>query len=881
MKIKRDVLCYFVLVMLIGLASATLNFGGVDLEYNYEGGEFAKGSLNISFSNQENGEFTSNFEGGIDLANLLENSDYDVGSDYTCVPTNCKDDFSSSNGEIAKVVDLEDEKIIGFSLDGTNVLAENFNFDLSSDVQASCINQLTIDLFNDGEINFFNNNYIDTACGVKNYGCFENSGTSEVIITDTPYCEKITLEPAPAYRIGAKVKNSSTVSGVLKMELYNGNGVGLLAACTLPQHTQSEEEIDCIVEYSTRTQKEALVCIYTSSAAAEYKIKAETTDVCGMVGIGGAATADYEIYAQRLKYDSIDSEFNSSSFEELNPESIDLINLVNSYLNDKYSYNCENNCIIPLKISSNIAQQLTIDSVNLRYDSSLGLVVSNKVYDASKTNAKFSSDGFLEFDLEDLEIVIEGTPDETENIVFSLFFDGNKIYEDRVNVTTGFDFDVIPKFVLIGALTEFEIDRDDVISSKWDFGDGSEISSSNNKAIHKYSAGGDYKVKVTATRSDRSSSIRTFLVVVGNAKDSSRSLIDKYKERIFNVTAEVNSFPEWFADKVKSSIDLNSINNSVLNLEERYDNASSDNDYVKIINELVELNVPISIRAEKSGTLPMSAGLSVINTDYIETISGEDISDENENDLRESIAGWLERSYDANVEFESISAFYDTETDDILGKYKIKAVKKPGVEGISYLIIDYPLSQITFKEDYSARAVGSGAYIGLTETKEIEFVLPEYINVEDLGVYIAPGVSEFGALGEIGEIGKEFPWGRFVLWMSVLGVFALLIYVILQEWYKRYYESYLFKKPNQVYNLINFIYNARASGADDKTIRLKLKNSGWRGEQIRYAFRKIDGKRTGMWEIPIFKFFENKKVKEEIAKRHSGVVNQKYIHRGF
>ena len=69
---------------------------------------------------------------------------------------------------------------------------------------------------------------------------------------------------------------------------------------------------------------------------------------------------------------------------------------------------------------------------------------------------------------------------------------------------------------------------------------------------------------------------------------------------------------------------------------------------------------------------------------------------------------------------------------------------------------------------------------------------------------------------------------------------------------------------------------------DDSAIRKKLSGSGWQREQLPYAIRKLDGKRTGMFEIPIFKFAENRKVKEEIAKRQSKGVDTRFIKRpGF
>ena len=54
----------------------------------------------------------------------------------------------------------------------------------------------------------------------------------------------------------------------------------------------------------------------------------------------------------------------------------------------------------------------------------------------------------------------------------------------------------------------------------------------------------------------------------------------------------------------------------------------------------------------------------------------------------------------------------------------------------------------------------------------------------------------------------------------------------------------------------------------------KLKDLGWGGEQLDYVWKKLQGKRVGTWEIPIFKWVENKKVKEELAKRQGVAENQ-------
>jgi hypothetical protein len=77
----------------------------------------------------------------------------------------------------------------------------------------------------------------------------------------------------------------------------------------------------------------------------------------------------------------------------------------------------------------------------------------------------------------------------------------------------------------------------------------------------------------------------------------------------------------------------------------------------------------------------------------------------------------------------------------------------------------------------------------------------------------------------------------------------------------------LFKNKNDLFNLIHFITNGLNQGLSKKSITKKLRVHGWSLEQIVYAFKKVKGKRTGMWEIPIFRIFEKRKIKKELEKR--------------
>jgi hypothetical protein len=73
---------------------------------------------------------------------------------------------------------------------------------------------------------------------------------------------------------------------------------------------------------------------------------------------------------------------------------------------------------------------------------------------------------------------------------------------------------------------------------------------------------------------------------------------------------------------------------------------------------------------------------------------------------------------------------------------------------------------------------------------------------------------------------------------------ALIVWVLLQIWYLKRYENYLFKNRNNLYNVITYINGVKKTGLNDKEIIIKLKKAGWNSEQIQYALKKYSGKKT-------------------------------------
>ena len=92
-------------LMMIGLADASFSIhqNSSFINDRYFSGEFISGKINMSFSEQENKKFTSNFNGSINLFDLLLATNLTPGRNFSCNPANCREGYKI-NGFLAKFV---------------------------------------------------------------------------------------------------------------------------------------------------------------------------------------------------------------------------------------------------------------------------------------------------------------------------------------------------------------------------------------------------------------------------------------------------------------------------------------------------------------------------------------------------------------------------------------------------------------------------------------------------------------------------------------------------------------------------------------------------------------------------------------------------------
>jgi PKD repeat protein len=919
----KKVLIFFVvvalLITLVEAADFSVNKNNSFIEKEYFAGDVVRGVLNISFDEQQNAYFSSNL--GSDkmrVLDVLEDMSYVNGGAFSCEPLDCGSFYQAYDSESEKTITMGDEKeIYGFKIQKNGLVTSVQNFSFVVDVYADkdCENQIFIDIFDDGIIDFYNQNYsLGDDCSdyfsdeIDDLGCFDSDETSDVApIGRDYYCELMKdIPPAAGYEIGANLVMDES-GGALNFAIFPADGGCDALARTSSTNLEEGGEVGGFVGYSVADPFDALVCIRSDIEHEDYYSIAmeEDGDTCGTVFEScddvseGNLDADYDIYIKPQAYDSIGQvTFNAATYEAITGR--DLMDDLEDYLNRTYGNNCsgDDGCVIPFSMwgkdsAEGYAQK--IYSAELKYRASSSSGIEKKIFEVRKNLPKISSN-FLKIDLSKLGFEV---PDTSSKQTIRLYLDGNELIKEIVHISTGFVFDISPHFAFIGRTTSFSASTNlTIASSVWDFGDGSQKEIVQGKsATHAYSQEGEYVVTTTLIRPLLTqNSTRRFKVIVGDAYKSADILLKDYESRLSNVQSNINQYPEWMRESISQAVGIDAKKTVIQSKRGEFNslgmNAKNES-YIGVVNGLLSIDMPYSVFTKSSGSLPGIIGLGNIMVSPIEEISGTTATDQE--DLKARIIQWMDENYDLTISFETLAIKGDEEDKNVLNRYKILISKKAGANPEpAFLIINHPKSDMVFASqgsDFLETSVSGAAYLNLDSTapSNVEFLIAgDAPSVMDLGVYISPELGVLGANSK--EIvncwsnncdeGGNFLWGRFIIGMSILIILFFAVYIILQTWYKRNYEKHLFPNPNDLYNVLNFIYNSRRNGLRDSEIKDSLEKRKWDKEQVGYAFKKLAGKRTGMWEIPLFKFVENRKVRTELQKKQGGrPIDTRFIKR--
>ncbi len=869
---KRILYSLFLLVsflLIFNLVSADFDLENYSIKQEYAPENNLEGWVNISFDNEKTDNLikgSSEFNGEIKLIDFLNENN----ADYSCNPNDCEANYELSNGDYSKSFSLNygEEKIYGFKITGSLEFIESLSFNINVNNPLNCLNPLEINILDDDSTEWYSDkvteNY-DCVYG-EGMGCFNpEEDLNEVRIGNTPYCENITLRESEKFRLGAWVKKGSTLwaDELLEMKLYTSYGEKV-ASCYLPEPSSTGDEVYCDVNYSNKKTQNYYVCIKADETT-DYKLKTESENSCGFYGIPepneDTEFHDYYIFAKSASFDNIgEFVFNQTEYEDKG-NSGNLVHIIENYIEDKYDSDCSEGCSVPIKFKSYADLDIEISGLSLSYATSGGLQSpEGKIYNAEKESALINSD-FEKLYLSYSNISVPKEPDEYD---LNLYVGNQKILDDiEIEVL---DVPVIksisPNIVAAAVLTEFtvNIDKPQIInikSYKWYFGDNVSQETDSTSVKHIYDSIGNYNLEIEIEDDTGFKSSKIFEVIVKSPENLINSTITKYKERINNLSVDISDYPDWYGEIIKGKIGIGNLNDKIKTLETKYGSASDDEDYINIMKNLTEMRVPYEIKKSSFGEMPYFTEKEIVNLEYLKEFGAGNYNDTDS--YKEAVAAWAENNLDLNLDFKYLFGFYDDGEENILNIYELD-INKLGEFSNLYLIING--QGIKFdSENYDLKEFDDafGIHLGDISTKKISFAV-EDIKTEDLELYLSPEFNKLNIYDDIApcnfnsrcekDLGENYencrsdckPWGWVVFWILMILLAGLIVYILLQWWYKVRYESHLFEKRNDLFNILGFIENAGKQGLDIGMIKRKLKQSGWNREQINYALKKYKGK---------------------------------------
>lgn len=860
---------YFFLILslfLIGIASASFEVGNEshDINKQYSLGGMIRGWINISLNSEPiSSLLKSNFGDSINLMELFKLND--ILPD--CIPTNCETDYSiitgSSRASETFTLNNGESKRFGFKIVG-NIFSEvtDFSIDLTSNAQESTKSQLSIELVN------LDDNKVEWRAYVpsgdfynERKGCYETNAEA-VGIYDQPYCGKISIPASPKVEVGAYVTEDAGGGVDFLFSIEDGSSSPCSATAT------GSGRISCIIDLKSTKLQELFICIETVNPADnnKYKINSETNDPCGYAA-DPSNQRDFEIFAKAGKYNPVgsfilnnDELINSNSFVQDEYNDPILEDYINTHISKKYKSVCSEGsggCIIPIKFTSNIDnQQIDISNINLKYNADGVPKESNLIYNITETSAVINSD-FQKFELDKANFSIPST---FGNHTFSLKLGGENIFSEKIlieKIPQIISLSPDPHIVAAANPTEFIVGVEkfdantSIIKYEWNFGNGNKQTTVVNKTTYTYPSIGNFKLNVTIIDSNKAKSTKSFDIIVKTPKDAVNDILDKNKENFEKIDSQIKKMPLFYQNSLKDALNLNETGFILSDLQQRNANPSNTaKDYIDIMIELVKLKIPRSINiTERADSFLSYTSKDKINLNILSEISGNEYSIDKSDLYYDEILKWNLNNVEMKIDYKEFSGVYEDSIVEILNIFEININKNQARNNSLFVILN--LENLKFGGDYSEVEKSGYYYLEINDDEtNIDFSTTEKIDLFELPIFISPRISYFSYI-ELGKEEREKLSKQTILTLSLLLIVFLgfLSYLILQEWYKRKYESYLFKNKNELYNLISYIESANKRNLSGAEIVSKLRKIGWGSEQVKYIMRKYSGKRTGMLEL--------------------------------
>jgi len=868
MKVKKYFLVvslFMIFLAFVMFVSASFNIGNqsYSIQNHYLDDSYLSGWINISFNQMPaNSIFTDSLNNNATLIDILnKNSNYD----YNCSSIGCGTSYIASGKALTKTFQINEgsTKLIGFKIKDKIESIESLTMTLQSNAPTSCISQVKLDFGKDEIIEIINNKSSTTYCSTIYAGCFETNASSgggidpgktsgtptapitgevilgdpqDVLLTNTPLCQKMQLPESPKIGIGAWIKEATPGNRQVKMELFDLEG-NLIDNCTLSKATMGSvgKRVVCSTEFRVIEPQENYICVHTEGASGEYKTRGfiPENESCGFIGYPPAtSTGAYDIFAQSLNFAIV----GTLNIENELEDDLTISKVIENYILEKYgSLDCSEECLIPLNIISNKDQTITLNNLKLKYNKvGLGLVEENYFYDFDETSSKIDAN-FQKLFLDNSFLISNGAG----LLDYLLSLENTNIINENITIEE-LNMSINPSITAAEVPTNFKVN---IVPSKnikryeWDFGDGTTKTTTESSVDHTYSNIQNYSLIVTAIKNDSSEELtKSFIIEVKSPESIIANKIEELRENIVNLKTQLISFDSYSKQRIEDLLNLSSKEEELTILEDEFEQATTDEEYTEIAKTLFSLDIPSSIISTSLGEItinPKSGDMDVI---ALSDITGETFDIIKKQEYNDAILKWMQENTIIKASTKKIFFKYGGSTENALNIFELKFELIGTTE--HYLIIE-DLNNLNLDVDYNEN--GAYKYILIDSlTNRIKLSTTEDIPISDISFFISPKISELSLIDNpISPKG----YNKNILWiiLIVLGV-SLIVFIGLNITHKRNKIKKLFKAKANLANIRKYVQEEKYKGVPEAQIKQNLTRAGWSAGQINYIIKSHNHK---------------------------------------
>ncbi len=344
---------------------------------------------------------------------------------------------------------------------------------------------------------------------------------------------------------------------------------------------------------------------------------------------------------------------------------------------------------------------------------------------------------------------------------------------------------------------------------------------------------------------------KTFEVVssgsaIQEALQQKKSLLNASKH-------EIGAYDSYTQNLLNEFLNISVIESELEYIEENYEMMSVEEQQQIVLN-LSEMKIAEDLN-QISYTTPMTfyPQREKINLDVLAEIGGGYFTG-NYNEYLDAVYLWNNENLITSLTFQEFEIKYSLEEKEILRIF-VFSFQRIGDTSNAYILIENP-GNIIF-EDLSLPVQEYNGYLYLMADEvygALGFATTTDLDFLDVPLFVSPSTNflEPVSIGEYERWEAQKKWLLFGLILFLVLFIGAITYILLQIWYRKRYETYLFKTKNNMYNIMVYIHNSKLKGMSKEDIEKNLKKSGWAKEQINYAMQKYHGKKiAGMIHPPM------------------------------